>query len=151
MRLRTTQLVPLGIHVNEPYPHFRTKSRLFYFIEEDLVNNLLRSSEIESTLVNNIKRFKDCLSCSNRIKVKGNSIIFYCKTNGVKFIIGPDTDSSSKLEVPTYPFRSLFNFIRTSKAKFEILWTEKPDFIIKHAHYSTYAVFDRVIDCYPKE
>ena len=70
MRIRTTQLVPLGIHVNVSYPHFQIKSRLFYFIEEELVNNLLSSSEIESTLVNDIKRFKNCLSCSNRIKVE---------------------------------------------------------------------------------
>ena len=66
-------------------------------------------------------------------------------------MIGNDTDSGSKFEVPTYLFRSLFKYIGSFKAKFEILWTEKPDFIIRHAYYSTYAAFDRVIDCYPKE
>ena len=152
IRLKTDKLIHLGIHVNKPYPHFLIKSRLFYFIHEDFVNNSLSSSEIESTLVSDIKQFKNCLSCSSRIKVrKGSSIVFYCKNTGVKFMIGLDTDSGSKFEVPTYPFRGLFNFIRSSKAKFEILWTEKPDFIIKHAHYSTYAAFDRVIDCYPQE
>ena len=152
IRLKTTQLIPLGIHVNEPYPHFRIKSRLFYFIQEDFVNNLLSPSEVESTLVSHIKQFKNCLSCSSRIKVrKGGSIVFHCKNTGVKFMIGNDTDSGSKFEVPTYPFRSLFKYIGSSKAKFEILWTEEPDFIIRHAYYSTYAAFDRVIDCYPKE
>ena len=28
IRLKTTQLIPLGIHVNKPYPHFMIKSRL---------------------------------------------------------------------------------------------------------------------------
>ena len=70
IRLKTDKLIPLGIHVNEPYPHFVLKSRMFYFIEEEFVNNLLNSSEIESTLVNDIKQFKYCLSCSDRIKVR---------------------------------------------------------------------------------
>ena len=55
IRLKTTQLIPLGIHVNEPYPHFRIKSRLFYFIQEDFVNNLLSPSEVEPMLVSDIK------------------------------------------------------------------------------------------------
>ena len=50
IRLKTTQLIPLGIHVNlvfmQPYPHFWIKSRLFYFIQEDFVNSL--SSEYTS-------------------------------------------------------------------------------------------------------
>ena len=153
IRLKTDKLIHLGIHVNEPYPHSSIKSRLFYFIQEDFVNNLLSPSEIKSMLVSDIKQFKNCLSCSSRIKArKGGSIIFYCKESGVRSIImGNDSNLSSKFEVPIYPFRGLFNFIRSSKAKYEILWTEKPDFIIRHAHYSTYAAFDRVIDCYPKE
>ena len=109
------------------------------------------SSEIESTLVNDIKQFKNCWSCSNRINVrKGGSITFYCKEPGVKFIIGNDKDEKD-FEIPTYPFRGLFNFIGSSKAKFEILKTVFPDFIIKHEHYSTYAAFERVIDYYPLE
>ena len=152
IRLKTDKLIPLGIHVNEPYPHFLIKSRLFYFIEEGFVHNLLTPSEVESTLVNDIKQFKDCLSCSSRIKVrKGGSIVFYCKSSGTKFMIGPDSDSGSKFEVPTYPFRGLFKYIGSSRTQFEILRTEHPDFTIRHNHYSTYAAFDRVIDCYPKE
>ena len=106
IRLKTTQLIPLGIHVNEPYPHFWIKSRLFYFIQEDFVNNLFSHSEVEFTLVSDIKQFKNCLSCSSRIKViKGGSIVFYCKESGFNFMIGNDTDSGSKFEVPIYPFR----------------------------------------------
>ena len=35
IRLKTTQNIPLGIHENEPHPHFRIKSRLHYYIQED--------------------------------------------------------------------------------------------------------------------
>ena len=51
IRLKTTQNIPLGIHVNKPYPHFLSKSRLHYYAQEDYIHNLLNSSEIESTLV----------------------------------------------------------------------------------------------------
>ena len=151
VRLQTTRRIPLGIHVNEPYPHFCLKSRMIYFIEEEFVRNLITPPEVESTLVSNIKQFKDCLSCLSRIKVrKDGTIVFNCKSSGTKFMIGPDSDSGSRFEVPTYPFRGLFNFTRSSVANFEILWTEKPDFIIRHAYYSTYAAFGRYIDPYPK-
>ena len=124
---------------------------MFYFVEEEFVRNLLNLPELGSMLVDDIHRFKNCLSCSNRIKVRGcDSIILYSKGSGTKFVIGPDSDSGSKHEVPTYPFRGLFNFIRSSRAQFEILWTEQPDFIVRHEHYSTYAAFDRVINPYPK-
>ena len=155
IRLRTAQLIPLGIHVNESYPHFRIKSRIYYFIQEDFVNSLLGvtegESEVESVLVKGIKRFKNCWSCLNRINVRGGHIFFHCKESGVNLVVGNGESEGIGYEVPTYPFRGLFKYIGSSRAQFEILQTEHPDFIIRHNHYSTYAAFKRVIDCYPKE
>ena len=57
-KLETSVCIYLGVHVNEPYPHFLIKCRLRYSIQKDYVNRLLNSSEVKSTLVNNIKAFK---------------------------------------------------------------------------------------------
>ena len=146
VRLKTIQNIHLGIHENEPYPHFLIKSRLHYYVQEEYVRSLLDSSIVKAALVNDIKRFKHCLSCSNGIEVrKGGSIVFHCKEPGVKFIIG-NGKGEKDFEVPMWAFKGLFNFIRSSKSKFEILKTILPDFVIKHEYYSTYTAFDRILD-----
>ena len=103
-------------------------------------------SIVKAALVSDIKQFKNCWSCSERVKIrKGGNIVFHCKESGVKLIIGKEKDEKD-FEVPTWAFKGLFNFIRSSKSKFEILKTDFPDFIVKHEHYSTYAAFDRVLN-----
>ena len=145
-KLETTCCFPFGIHVNEPYPHFLIGSLFDNPIQEEYITRLLNSSEVKSILVNRVKEFKEFWRCSNRINVReGGSIVIYGKELGVKFRIG-NPGGEIDFEVPTYSFKGLFNFIGSSKPKFEILKTIFPDFIIKHEHYLTYAAFNRVFD-----
>ena len=147
IRLKTTQHIPLGVHNNYPYPHFCVKSRFRYYIEEEHVRSLLNSEGIESTLVSDIKIFKNFWSSSYYIEVrKGGSIIFILKDSDVKCVISKNKSKGKKdFEVPTWPFKGLFRFIRSAKATFEILKTTFPDFVVNHEYYSTYAAFGREV------
>ena len=132
--------------MNEPYPHFLIKPLFDHPIQEDYVRRLLNSSEVKSVLVNNVKQFKEFWRDSNRMNIrKGGCIVFYGKEFGVKFAIGK-FGGEIDFEAPMGPFNGLFNFLGSSKAKFEILKTILPDFIIKHEYYSTYAAFNRVFN-----
>ena len=114
------------------------------------------NAKIESTLVSDIKIFKNFWSCSDYIAVrKGGNIVFICKDSKVKCVIGKNTSKDMSkgkgekdFEVPSWAFKGLYKFIHSSKAKFEILKTPFPDFVVKHEHYSTYAAFDRDIGYY---
>ena len=155
-KLKTTVCEDLGVHNNEPYPHFLVKSRLGYSIQEDCIDKyVVNSSEFESILINDVKAFKSLWRDSKWICVKKNGcILFHFNVVG-KAIIG-EKCKEKWLGIPKSAFKPLFNFIGCSKVRIGMIRAsgfksgledchESSDFKIINEYFTTYAEFGKVI------
>ena len=147
VKVKTTSGFSFGRHINEPYPQFLIKSCIDYPIQEELIHNILNSSEIHSILVEDTKAFKSFYSAPNfKIMIgKDGSIIFDGSNSGFGVMHGIGSlDCEIDFECPRKPFKGLFKFMGPSNANFEKLKTILPEFIIRDKYYTTYAAFDRI-------